>query len=82
MDWLGGRGYSHILVNWSEVRRLERTYGLAPPTTPPQLERTIARLEQEGLSLVRAFNHPEPEVHARYVELYAVPHARQAPDAK
>ncbi|MDO8631513.1 MAG: hypothetical protein Q7R41_13590 [Phycisphaerales bacterium] len=79
MDWLGGRGYTHVLVNWSEVRRLERTYGLAPPTTAAQLKRAMARLAQEGLSLVRAFNHPNPEVHARYVELYAVPPDRQAP---
>ena len=82
MDWLGGRGYTHVLVNWSEVRRLERTYGLAPPTTAAQLERVMARLQQEGLSLVRAFNHPNPELHARYVELYAVPPGRQAPDAR
>jgi hypothetical protein len=79
MDWLGGRGYTHVLVNWSEVRRLERTYGLAPPTTAAQLERAMARLAQEGLSLVRVFHHPNPEVHARYVELYAVPPDRQAP---
>lgn len=82
MDWLGGRGYTHVLVNWSEVRRLERTYGFAPPTTAAQLERAMVRLEQEGLALVRAFNHPNPEVHARYVELYAVLPGRQATDAR
>jgi len=31
MDRLREKGYTHVLVNWSEIRRLERTYGLAPP---------------------------------------------------
>lgn len=45
--WLGGHGYTHVLVNWSEIRRLARTYGFAREVTPE----LFRRLEGAGLSL-------------------------------
>lgn len=73
MDRLREKGYTHLLVNWSEVRRLERTYGFAPPATAAELERAIGDLGRAGLSLTSAFAHPDPQVNGCYVELYAIP---------
>ncbi len=67
VDWLTARGYTHVLVNWSEVRRLARTYGFASEITPALFE----RLSNKGLSLVREFNHPQSA--GPYVSIYAVP---------
>ena len=67
IEWLQAAGYTHVLVNWSEVERLAGTYGLAPEITP----QLFNRLEQAGLSLVRAYPHPHSQ--RQYVEVWSVP---------
>ena len=73
MEWLRGRGFSHMLVHWGEVRRLEQTYGLSPPTTTAELERAISDLERAGLALDHAFVNPLTTASGRYVDLYVIP---------
>ena len=72
--WLRVHGYTHVLVNWSEIRRLERSYGFNPPITEAQLGEVMAKLTQKEIKLVKAFAHP---AHAtiRYVDLFQVPAA-------
>jgi hypothetical protein len=66
VGWLRSRGYTHVLVNWSEVSRLSRTYGF-PPEIQPALFDELARY---GLTLFRSFQLPSHS--GRYVDLYAV----------
>ena len=66
VDWLRSRGFSHVLVNWSEVRRLSRTYGWAEEISPDLFDRLTAA----GLECKRTFDHEQ--IRGRYVELYAV----------
>ncbi len=66
VDWLRSRGFSHVLVNWSEVRRLSRTYGWAEEISPDLFDRLTAA----GLECQRTFDHEQ--IRGRYVELYAV----------
>ncbi|MHC4698164.1 MAG: hypothetical protein ACYTFA_15630 [Planctomycetota bacterium] len=66
IDWLRNQGYTHVLVNWSEVRRLSRTYGFAPEVNPS----LFARLLGEDLSLMHEFSHPTNG--GRYIMLYRV----------
>ena len=66
-DWLRDRGYTHVLVNWAEIRRLRRSYGFASVVEPTLFERPGG----QGLSLVREFTHPTSP--ARYATLYQVP---------
>jgi hypothetical protein len=71
LHWLGERGYSHVLVNWSEVGRLSETYGFSPDTDLQTLEDVFDALATAGLSRIRAF--PHPRTGNRYVDLYEVP---------
>ena len=66
VEWLRSQGFTHVLVHWSEVRRLAGTYGFAREITPG----LFRRLQGHGLSLVREFEHPG--VRKPYVELWAV----------
>lgn len=66
VEWLRTQGYTHVLVNWMEVRRLSMTYGF-PSTVTPEL---FDRLESSGLSIFRSFTLPERS--DRYVDVYAV----------
>jgi 4-amino-4-deoxy-L-arabinose transferase-like glycosyltransferase len=70
MDWLRRKGYTHVLVSWSEVRRLDGSYGFSPPVHLKELEELFARLPRAGLKLTRQFPHP---LGGRYVDLYEVP---------
>ncbi|UCC31127.1 MAG: hypothetical protein JSU86_02395, partial [Phycisphaerales bacterium] len=71
LNRLRDEGYTHILVNWSEIGRLASTYGFSPAVSPEQLEQTFDRLSAAGLSRLRAFPHPQKD--KRYVELYEIP---------
>jgi len=66
VGWLRDQGYTHVLVNWSEVSRLSNTYGFAPQITPALFE----RLASHGLSVMREFSHPTGT--DRYATLYAL----------
>ncbi len=66
IEWLRSQGFTHVLVHWSEVRRLAGTYGFAREITPG----LFRRLQGHGLSLVREFEHAH--VRKPYVELWAV----------
>ncbi len=70
LRWLRDRGYTHVLVHWSELRRLAGTYGFSPPVEPTQIERLFGRLLGRGLSVVQEFQHEA--VRGRYVTLYEV----------
>jgi hypothetical protein len=69
-DWLRERGYSHVLVNWGELRRLASTYGFSPYVEPGRLEALFEQLSREGVVRVRGYAHPSSSV--RYVELWEV----------
>ena len=71
MTWLRHKGYTHVLVNWSELRRLTRTYGFSPAIGYEDLHERFEGMTAAGLNLLRAF--PYPTINARYVELYEVP---------
>lgn len=71
LHWLAERGYSHVLVNWTEVRRLTSTYGLSPATDERKLKETFDRLSAAGMPPFREFRHPI--TGGRYVDLYEVP---------
>jgi hypothetical protein len=64
--WLRAQGYTHVLVNWSEVRRLSTSYGFPQEITPG----LFRRLEQQGLALFRRFDHPSNDLP--YVDLWTV----------
>lgn len=71
LNWLSDQGYTHVLVNWSEIGRLASTYGFSPAVSPRQLEQTFDRLSTAGLRQLRGFLHPQKRT--RYVELYEIP---------
>ena len=71
LDWLRGRGYTHVLVNWSEIRRIAATYGFSPPVGHEELGETFERLTDAGIQRMRAFPHPQGG--GRYIDLYSVP---------
>jgi hypothetical protein len=62
------RGYTHVLVNWVEVRRLASTYGYDPRITPS----LFTMLESQGWRCVQRFAHPNPHATEPYVDVYAV----------
>ena len=64
LDWLRGRGYTHVLVNWLEVDRLARTYGFAPEINRALFE----RLQAAGLHRVYASSLPSQP--GPYVEIF------------
>ena len=66
IDWLRARRFTHVLVNWSEIDRLKRTYGFSEEITPERFK----RLESAGLRTVRQFDHPTNGT--RQVTIYAV----------
>jgi hypothetical protein len=70
VSWLVERGYTHVLVNWSEVRRLSRTYGFSPNVGPAQLESLFDRLVPAGMKRMQVYRHPVS--YRRFVELYEV----------
>ncbi|MCH7813218.1 MAG: hypothetical protein IID40_04265, partial [Planctomycetes bacterium] len=67
VDWLVDRGYTHVLVNWSEIRRLGKSgYGF-----PPEIDRDLFdRLSAAGLSRTHQFR--ATPTSAPYAELYRV----------
>jgi hypothetical protein len=67
VQWLVDQGYTHLLVHWSEIRRLRSTYGFAPEVT----EALFERLQQAGLVLLKEFRHPD--IAARYISIYGLP---------
>jgi hypothetical protein len=67
LQWLGDRGYTHVLVHWNEINRLARTYGFSSKITPDLFD----RLTRAGLR--RAGEFPSPHSDRRWVELYEVP---------
>lgn len=48
-QWLAERGYSHVYVDWSEVRRLARSYGSNPAMTEAELGTLLAPNRGRGL---------------------------------
>ncbi|UCF32447.1 MAG: phospholipid carrier-dependent glycosyltransferase [Phycisphaerales bacterium] len=66
MGWLRQREYSHVLVNWTELARLSRTYGFPPEITPE----LFTHLERDGLELTRRFSHPVQA--GLYVDLHTI----------
>ncbi len=67
LDWLRGRGVDRLLVHWSEMSRLRRTYGF-----PEELnEDLFVRLEDAGLEPERSF--ALPGAARSYATLYRVP---------
>ena len=66
VDWLVDEGYTHVLVNWLEIKRLRASYGF-----PAEIDESLFdRLAQGGLSPLRHFNLPGSDV--RQVSVYAV----------
>lgn len=74
LKWLQRKHYTHVLIHWSEVRRISKTYGFSPPVGEEELAEAVAGLSAKGLKLSRSFSHPAA-AGARYVELYEVPAA-------
>ncbi len=56
--WLHGRGYTHLVFNWSEIARLRATYGF-PNVVTPEL---AARLKGAGMTRVEHEGPRELEV--------------------
>jgi hypothetical protein len=71
LHWLREKGCTHVLVNWSEVRRLADSYGFSSAVDARLLDKMFAQLETAGLSRLHGF--PHPQTGGRYVDLYAVP---------
>ncbi len=68
--WMHDQGYTHILVNWSEIRRLRGSrYGFARGVNADLFD----RLTGHGLGLIGEFEHPGGKGRGRYVTLYGVP---------
>lgn len=67
IDWLRGKGYSHVFVNWAEISRLRRSrYGF-PDEVSPELFDELAPL---GLTHLESFKTGVPL--KRYADLYAI----------
>jgi len=65
--WLRQKGYTHVLVNWGEIRRLRRSrYGFAKEITPELFKAT----EGDGLVRVETFSHRSGQ--PPYATLYRV----------
>jgi hypothetical protein len=63
--WLQARGITYVVVDWSEVERLRRTYGYWPAITPE----LFARLLHAGLSEYHPPDHQLPD----YIQVFRVP---------
>jgi hypothetical protein len=72
LNWLTDRGYTHVLVNWSEIRRLaDSAYGFDPNINPELFERLVAAGLQPGQPIT-------PRATDRmYAQLYRLPTARR-----
>jgi len=66
ISWLREHGYTHVLVNWSEVRRLARTYGFSDQIDPDLFK----RLEGPSFKLIFRGDH-EKELRPD-LEIYEV----------
>ncbi len=68
INWLTAHGYTHVLVNWAEIRRLRRSaYGFPEEITPALFDRLVAAgLEQVGPITSRISGR-------EYARLYRVP---------
>jgi 4-amino-4-deoxy-L-arabinose transferase-like glycosyltransferase len=49
LRWLQEGRYTHLLVNWTEIRRLVRSYGFSPRASEEQIYQAVAELEKLGL---------------------------------
>ena len=65
--WLNEHGYTHLLVNWTEMERLRKTYGFWGELTAPLFQ----RLEEFGLAVVKRFRVGQLRP---YATLYEVRH--------
>jgi hypothetical protein len=66
LDWLADEGYTHVLVNWLEIRRLRASYGFAAEID----EALFERLALAGLSPLRHYKLPDST--KLQVSVYAV----------
>ncbi|MCL2330351.1 MAG: hypothetical protein FWC56_03515, partial [Phycisphaerae bacterium] len=67
LQWLRSRGITHVLVDWAELLRLQRTYGMDPILNPA----VFAQLESAGL--VRVSDWSIQDHAPYYATLYEVP---------
>lgn len=67
MDWIIAEGYTHVLVNWSEIARLRRSRYDFPHEIQPAF---FEALTADGLLQQRVFSTGDPPV--AYAVLYAV----------
>ncbi|MCG3136881.1 MAG: hypothetical protein HJJLKODD_00718 [Phycisphaerae bacterium] len=63
--WLNQQHYRHLLVNWDEMDRLRRTYGLEPEFT----RELFHRLENEHLALIHHFTYSSGAIFATLYEV-------------
>ena len=70
LAWLRDSGYTHVLVNWGELRRLASTYGYSPFVEPDRLEKMFDGLIEVGLRRAAAFTYPGAT--GRYVDLFEI----------
>lgn len=66
VDWLREKSYTHVLVNWSEITRLRKSYGFAEEITPALFDRLL----QHRLRVYKEFDHPANA--GRYITLYEI----------
>ncbi|HPF38579.1 MAG TPA: glycosyltransferase family 39 protein [Phycisphaerae bacterium] len=67
ISWLSENGYTHVYVDWSEMRRLRSTYGFWDSITPELFE----RLSAVGLRPVQSFTRTE--TGPPYATLFILP---------
>lgn len=65
IGWLNEQRYTHLLVHWSEMQRLQNTYGFWKGLTPALFQ----RLEQVGLAVVKTFRGPHDQPYATLYEV-------------
>lgn len=68
-QWLQSKRYTHMVVNWSEIRRISQSYGFTPNISEEELASAIDGLANMGLKLGQSFDHPALS-NDRYVEVY------------
>ncbi len=72
VEYLQSKGYTHVLVNWSEIGRLRRSrYGFPDAISLVLFE----QLSSAGLDLIEIFCYGDSDTP--YAFLYRVPEARQ-----
>lgn len=67
MEWLRDRGTTHVLVHWSEMKRLRGSYGFYPEIDAD----LFGRLEKAGLREIESFAVPLPGAPQGYSPPYA-----------